>query len=144
MLTKSDIAKLIPHAGTMCLLERVLHWDSTTIRCGSRTHRDAANPLRTGGELPALCGIEYAAQAMALHGGLARTIAGRPTTGYLASLRDVACREDRLDRPAGDLLVEAERLMGDEARVIYQFTLKVGEIEVLSGRATVILDAAAA
>jgi predicted hotdog family 3-hydroxylacyl-ACP dehydratase len=144
MLTKLDIAKLIPHAGTMCLLESVLHWDSTTIRCGSRTHRDAANPLRTGGELPALCGIEYAAQAMALHGGLAGTIAGKPTTGYLASLRDVACREDRLDQPAGDLMVEAERLMGDEARVIYQFTLKVGEIEVLSGRATVVLDAAAA
>lgn len=143
MLTKSDIAKLIPHAGTMCLLDSVLDWDSTTIRCGSRTHRDAANPLRTGGELPALCGIEYAAQAMAVHGGLAGTIAGKPTTGYLASLRDVACREDRLDQPAGDLMVEAERLMGDEARVIYQFTLKVGEIEVLSGRATVVLDAAA-
>lgn len=143
MLSKSDIAKLIPHSGTMCLLESVLHWDSTTIRCATRTHRDASNPLRTRGELPAVCGIEYAAQAMAVHGGLAGTIAGKPTMGYLVSLRDVACREERLDQPAGDLVVEAERLMGDEARVIYHFTLKVGEIEMLSGRATVVLDASA-
>ena len=43
----------------------------------------------------------------------------------------------------GDLVVDAEQLMGDETRVIYQFTLTVGVVEVLSGRATVVLDAAA-
>ena len=43
------------------------------IRCVARGHRDADNPLRAGGELPALCGIEYAAQAMAAHG---RTLGG--------------------------------------------------------------------
>ncbi len=144
MLTKPEIEKLIPHAGAMCLLERVLEWDATRIRCSSRTHRDAGNPLRTGGALPAVCGIEYAAQAMAVHGGLSGAIAGKPRTGYLASLRDVTCSEGLLDRPAGDLVVEAERLMGDEARVIYRFTLKVGATEMLSGRATVVLDAGAA
>jgi predicted hotdog family 3-hydroxylacyl-ACP dehydratase len=142
MLTRADIESLIPHAGAMCLLDSVLHWDSTKIRCASRTHRDAANPLRTGGQLPALCGIEYAAQAMAAHGGLAGTVTGKPATGYLASLRNVACHEERLDQRQGDLFVEAERLMGDETRVIYQFTLRVGEFEVLSGRATVVLNAA--
>ena len=142
MLTRTDIERLIPHAGAMCLLDSVVHWDSTKIRCVSRTHRDAANPLRTGGQLPALCGIEYAAQAMAAHGGLAGTVTGKPRTGYLASLRNIACNDERLDQREGDLVVEAERLMGDEARVIYQFTLRVGEFEVLNGRATVVLDAA--
>jgi len=142
MLTRADIERLIPHAGAMCLLDSVLHWDPTTIRCSSRTHRDTANPLRTAGQLPALCGIEYAAQAMAAHGGLAGTVTGRPGTGYLASLRNVTCREERLDQRQGDLVVEAERLMGDEARVIYQFTLWVGGSEVLNGRATVVLSAA--
>lgn len=140
MLTKTDIARLIPHTGTMCLLDSVLEWDATAIRCASRTHRDAANPLRTGGELPALCAIEYAAQAMALHGGLAGAIPGRPRAGYLASLREVTCSGLPLDRPAGDLVVEAERLMGDEARVIYRFAVKVGETAMLSGRAAVVLD----
>jgi len=141
-MTKAEIAGLIPHAGAMCLLEGVVQWDAAQIRCISRTHRDLANPLRAGGQLPAMCGIEYAAQAMAVHGGLAGIVGGKPKTGYLASLRDVICRQSRLDNMEGDLIVDAEQLMGDQSRVIYQFTLRVGEVEVLSGRATVVLDAA--
>lgn len=143
MLTKPEIAKLIPHAGAMCLLERVLHWDDTKITCVSLSHRDADNPLRSGGALPAVCGVEYAAQAMAVHGGLAGAIGSRPASGYLASLRDVTCPDGTLDQADGELRVEAERLMGDEARVIYQFTVTVGTTEMLSGRATVVLDAGA-
>jgi predicted hotdog family 3-hydroxylacyl-ACP dehydratase len=127
----------------MCLLDGVAQWDAAHIRCISRSHLDAANPLRAGGQLPALCGIEYAAQAMAVHGGLAGNIGGRPRAGYLVGLRDIICRRTRLDEVDGDLIVDAEQLMGDESRVIYQFTLRVGADEVLSGRATVVLDAAA-
>ncbi len=144
MLGRPEIARLIPHAGAMCLLDGVMSWDADRIRCMSRTHRDPNNPLRAGSELDAVCGIEYAAQAMALHGGLAGNAGARPKAGYLASLRDVACRVARLDDPPGDLVVEAERLMGDESRVIYRFWLWVGEVEVVSGRATVVLDAAPA
>ena len=143
VLTRSDIAGLIPHAGAMCLLDGVVRWDATQIRCVSRTHRDPENPLRAGGELPALCGIEYAAQAMAVHGGLAGKIGGKPQAGYLVSLRDVLCRQRRLDTLDGDLVVDAAQLMGDHARVIYQFTLRVGKVDVLSGRAAVMLDTAA-
>lgn len=142
-MDKAAIAKLIPHAGAMCLLDEVLQWDPTNIRCLSRTHRDTANPMRVDGGLHALCGIEYAAQAMAVHGGLAGNIGSRPRAGYLVSLRDVSCRHARLDNLDGDLVVDAAQIMGDEARVIYQFTLQVGGVEVLSGRATVVLDTAA-
>ena len=54
----------------MCLLDEVLSWDATRIRCRSNTHRTADNPLRAHGRLGAACGIEYAAQAMAVHGAL--------------------------------------------------------------------------
>ena len=141
-LTRAEIAGLIPHAGAMCLLDGVVHWDENRIRCVSRSHLDAGNPLRAGGRLPAVCGIEYAAQAMATHGGLAGGTHGRPRAGYLASLRDVVCRRDRLDDLDGDLVVEAERVLGDEGRVIYEFTVWVGKLEVLSGRAAVVLEAA--
>ena len=140
-MTKTDIAGMIPHAGAMCLLDGVVHWDGARIRCFSRTHRDEGNPLRVDGQLPAVCGIEYAAQAMAVHGGLTGVVGGKPRAGYLASLRDVVCREERLDDLEGELIVDAQRLMGDEGRVIYQFTVRVGETEVLSGRATVVLGA---
>lgn len=142
MHSKAEISRLIPHAGAMCLLDGVMRWDAAHIRCVSRSHRDKDNPLRAGDELPALCGIEYAAQAMALHGGLAGMTGGKPRAGYLVSLRDVVCLQRRLDDLDGDLIVDAEQLMGDQGRVIYRFTLRVGAVEVLSGRATVVLDAA--
>jgi len=141
-LTRAEIAGLIPHAGAMCLLDGVVSWDENRIRCVSRSHLDTGNPLRAEGRLPAVCGIEYAAQAMAVHGGLAGKTRGRPRAGFLASVRDVVCRRDRLDDLDGGLLVEAVRVLGDEARVIYEFRLWVGETEVLSGRAAVVLDAA--
>jgi len=143
-MTKADIARLIPHAGAMCLLDDVIRWDAAGIQCVSRGHRDPDNPLRTDGELSAICAIEYAAQAMALHGGLTGMVDGRPLAGYLASLRDVVCSVSRLDDLDGDLIVDAERLMGDAVHVIYRFTLRIGEVEAVSGRAAVALDSAKA
>jgi len=55
----------------------------------------------------------------------------------------VICRKSRLDDIEGDLIVAAERLMGEEGRVIYSFEVGVGDMEVLRGRAAVILDAGA-
>jgi len=142
MLTdKAAIAKVIPHTGSMCLLDGVLECDAQRIRCISSSHRDADNPLRSGNELSALCGIEYAAQAMAVHGVLGGQIAHKPGTGYLVSLRDVTCKTMRLDTLHDDLIIDAEKIMGDEARVIYRFTLHSGQHEIMSGRATVVLDA---
>jgi predicted hotdog family 3-hydroxylacyl-ACP dehydratase len=141
-LSGAQIAALIPHSGAMCLLDGVVHWDAARILCVSRSHHAADNPLRAGGRLPALCGVEYAMQTMAVHGGLTGKVEGRPRAGYLASLRDLECRSERLDDLAGDLLVEAELLAGDGAHASYRFKLRVGEVEVLSGRALVVLDAA--
>jgi predicted hotdog family 3-hydroxylacyl-ACP dehydratase len=140
LIGREAIAGMIPHAGAMLLLDGVLFWDAERIECMSRTHRDPHNPLRSQGQLPALCGIEYAAQAMAIHGRLAGTLESAPRAGYLASLREVVCRAGRLDDLEGDLVVGAERLMGEESRVIYRFEVRVGETDVLRGRAAVVLD----
>src|SRR2546429_8300771 len=120
----------------MGLFDELLAWDAGGIRCRGRSHRDPANPMRAGGELPALCGIEYAAQAMALHGRLT-VQAGTSSAGYLASVRELTCRVARLDDLEGDLLIQAERLMGDEARVVYAFSLSAGGPLLLEGRAAV-------
>jgi predicted hotdog family 3-hydroxylacyl-ACP dehydratase len=140
LIGRDAIAGLIPHAGAMRLLDGVLFWDAERIQCVSRTHRDPHNPLRSEELLPALCGIEYAAQAMAIHGRLAGSVESSPRAGYLASLREVVCRAGRLDDLDGDLVVGAERLMGEESRVIYSFEVRVGDTDVLRGRAAVVLD----
>jgi len=138
---KATIARVIPHTGSMCLLDGVLECDSHRIRCISGTHRDTNNPMRSVNELSGICGIEYAAQAMAIHGVLCGQIEQKPGAGYLVSLRDVRCNAMRLDTLHDDLIIDAEKLMGNEALVIYQFTLYAGENEIMSGRATVALDA---
>jgi predicted hotdog family 3-hydroxylacyl-ACP dehydratase len=141
LISREAIAAMIPHAGAMHLLDGVLSWDADRIRCLSRSHRDRQNPLRMEGRLSALCGIEYAAQAMAVHGVLAGNVGSRPRMGYLASLREVSCSRTTLDDLEGDLIVAAERLMGEESHVIYSFEVGVGDIEVLRGRAAVVLEA---
>lgn len=138
---KVEISKVIPHAGTMCLLDGVLECDASYIRCISSSHRDINNPMRSGNELLALCAIEYAAQAMAVHGVWGGQIDKKPRTGYLVALRDVTCNVMRLDTLIDDLIVDAKKMMGDEARVIYQFNVHAGKQEIMSGRATVVLDA---
>ena len=138
---RSKIASVIPHAGSMCLLDGVLECDAQHIRCITSTHRAADNPLRSGDVLLALCGIEYAAQAMAVHGAWDAKFGKKPRAGYLVALRDVACDKMRLDDIDDDLIVDAEKIMGDEARVIYQFSIHAGSSRVMSGRATVVLDA---
>lgn len=138
-VSRDEIARLIPHAGAMSLLDAVLEWSEESIRCLSTRHRFADNPLRDHGRLGALCGIEFAAQAMAIHGRLAGSIGERPRAGYLASLREVACHCERLDLIADDLIIEATRIMGDDERVMYSFLVGCAAGTLLAGRATVLL-----
>jgi len=132
----------LPHQGSMCLLDTVTDWDAQRIRCTASSHRQSDNPLRAHDRLGAACGIEYAAQAMAAHGALLATPGEAPRVGYLTSVRGVDFQVARLDDIATDLSVEAERLSGDDNTILYGFSVATGERLLLSGRATVVLDAA--
>jgi predicted hotdog family 3-hydroxylacyl-ACP dehydratase len=140
-LAREDIAALIPHSGAMCLLDGAVDWDNDRVRCVSARHRAADNPLHRSGMLGGLSGIEFAAQAMALHGRLAAAGGERSPAGYLVSLRDVVCRAPRLDCIEGDLVISAERLAGDEREALYRFVVEGGGAVLLDGRAAVILTA---
>jgi predicted hotdog family 3-hydroxylacyl-ACP dehydratase len=142
-LDRRWIGAHIPHAGSMCLLDAVLSWDATRIECSASTHRDADNPLRSHGRLGSACGVEYAAQAMAVHGALVAGRAGAPAAGYLVGLRRVVLHVARLDDIETDLLISGERINGDDTTVVYQFSVHNEVRSFLSGRATVVLDAAA-
>lgn len=143
IIGREEISALLPHAGAMCLLDGVVRWDQASIRCVSGRHRAADNPLRRPDGLAAICGIEFAAQAMAVHGRLAAEVDAAPRAGYLASLRDVVCSEARLDLLEGELVIDAERLMGDERQAIYRFAVGCAGRDIVSGRAAVLLDVGA-
>jgi predicted hotdog family 3-hydroxylacyl-ACP dehydratase len=136
------IASHIPHQGAMCLLEEVLEWDARRIVCRAASHRDPANPLRVGGILPAACGIEYGAQAMAVHGALLDAGGAPLGRGFLASVRAVMLHAARLDDVAGPLHVSAERLSGADDHILYAFSVASDAGELVGGRAAVVLDAA--
>ena len=151
------IQRHIPHQGRMCLLDEMLSWDEGVITCRSTSHRDLDNPLRSRGQLGIACGIEYAAQTMALHGALlasATAVAATaataataavtaattsPTMGFLAGVRGVEMHALRLDDLAEDMVCEARRVAGDGATALYEFELRTTALRLLSGRATVLL-----
>jgi predicted hotdog family 3-hydroxylacyl-ACP dehydratase len=140
------IERNIPHHGRMCLLDEVIDWDERHIRCRSGSHRAADHPLRSQGRLGIACGIEYAAQAMAVHGALAGGAltpngGARSEVGFLASLREVQLHVLRLDDIETDLISKAELVAGDDGSALYAFSVMSGAQRLLSGRATVVFDA---
>ena len=143
MLDRRWIAAHIPHQGAMCLLDAVLEWSDTLIVCRAVSHADPANPLRAENRLGAAAGIEYAAQAMAVHGALIAGDDAPPRQGYLTSVRSVALHVAGLDNLPGALAVRAERLSGDGNHILYQFSLAHAGRCLLDGRAAVVLDATA-
>lgn len=136
-LDRAWIAAHVPHRGAMCLLEEVLEWDATTIRCRASSHRSAANPLRAHGQLGIACGIEYAAQAMAVHGALLARPGEPQRAGVLASARGVKFAVARLDELGDDLVATASFVHGDAAMVLYDFSVSGAGRVLLSGRATI-------
>jgi predicted hotdog family 3-hydroxylacyl-ACP dehydratase len=140
-MDRAWIERRIPHQGRMCLLDGVLDWSAERILCSSSAHRATDHPLRAHGRLGIACGIELAAQTMAVHGALlAEDAAGRPRAGLLASVRGVRLWARRLDDVESDLFCEAVRIMGDQATALYEFELRSSASRLIGGRAAVVLD----
>ena len=139
-INKSEIRRLIPHSGLMCLLDSVSEWDDRSIICISNTHRDPANPLRRDGRLSAVHAFEYAAQAVAVHGGLrARSAGVTASPGYLAALRDARLHAMRLDDIGSPLRVCAHRLFADGANAVYECRVSAGDVPLADARITIVL-----
>jgi predicted hotdog family 3-hydroxylacyl-ACP dehydratase len=139
-ISKAEIRTLIPHSGSMCLLDSVTEWDDRSIVCTSNTHCDPANPLRRDGQLSAVHAFEYAAQAAAVHGGLrARSVGVTAPPGYLAALRDARLHVMRLDDLASPLQIRAHRLFGEAANTVYECQVSGGDVLLAEGRITIML-----
>jgi predicted hotdog family 3-hydroxylacyl-ACP dehydratase len=139
------IGDLIPHAGRMCLLQRIVDWDAQQVTCATDSHRDPHNPLRHDGVLAAVHLIEYGAQAMAVHGGLlAAADGGRAAPGMLVAVRDVHLQVDRLDDLQAPLIVVARRLVAGTGGWLYAFHISAGDQALASGRVSVIPTSSAA
>jgi predicted hotdog family 3-hydroxylacyl-ACP dehydratase len=139
-LSKPEWQHLIPHTGTMCLLDEVVAWDESRLHACSSSHLRADNPLRAGGLLHAVNLCEYAGQAMAVHGALRERDAGgvaRP--GFLVALREVEFKVERIDDLPGRLQVHVECLIAMSDSLQYAFRVEHRGALLARGRAAVML-----
>ncbi|MDB5969850.1 MAG: putative 3-hydroxydecyl-(acyl carrier protein) dehydratase [Hydrocarboniphaga sp.] len=134
MIDRETILGLIPHAGRMCLLDRVVGWDADRVLCSSDSHRADDHPLRADGQLSAIHLIEYAAQAAAVHGGL---LVRAPSPGVLASVRDLQLQVGRIDDIDAPLEITAHRRIASAAGSIYDFEVSAAGRQLASGRLSV-------
>jgi predicted hotdog family 3-hydroxylacyl-ACP dehydratase len=138
ILGRDAILALIPHQGTMCLLDRIVEWDSNQVVLATRTHRSADNPLRLDGRLRAIHLCEYGAQAMAVHGGLSAQSDGKTARpGFLVSLRDVTLNVDFIDALEGEIMINAQRLLESAGSWQYSFAATHAGETLASGRAAI-------
>lgn len=140
MIGREEILALVPHAGPMCLLERVVQWDENCVRCESDNHRDEGHPLRRHGALAGLHLIEYGAQAAAVHGALlAREASRRRQPGVLVSVRDCELLVEHLHELPGPLDIRACRELSRPDALIYSFEIGMGERRLARGRISIML-----
>ena len=139
-LPKGDWAHLIPHDGSMCLLDAVRHFDDHTIHALSSSHLRMDHPLRGAHGLHAVHLAEYGAQATAVHGALLARSRGiesvRP--GRLVSLREFVLNIETLDGLADVLDVSAQCLYADESGAQYSFHIEHAGALLAGGRVAVI------
>ena len=138
--TLPAIRDLIPHAGLMCLLDRLVAWDDARVTTATRSHLRADNPLLRDGRLHPVNLCEYGAQAVAVHGGLlAHRDGQRVAPGLLVSLRDVWLAAGSVERIPDELEVVATRLHGDGSGWQYTFCVSHGDVRLAAGRAAIVL-----
>lgn len=139
MIAHEELCQLIPHSFDMCLLDRVESWDENTITCFSQSHTLATNPLQRNKTLSSVHVLEYAAQAMAVHGGLHdRAKGNKMTEGYLAALRDVKLDLCNINLIPDELCIHAKKILAQGGNMIYEFTVNANDKNIASGRATVV------
>lgn len=137
MIPALPIERMLPHTGAMVLVDEIVYADPMRIECVTSSHRSAGFPLAMDGRISSLCGIELAAQAMALH-ATAADPQHRPVAGRLASVSDVEVLHERLDDQPGPLRIEAALEAAIGRGSAYRFSVAAGGKVLIRGRALVV------
>jgi predicted hotdog family 3-hydroxylacyl-ACP dehydratase len=135
-IEKIHFQDLIPHEGSMVLIDQVDDWDLNRISCSSRSHLLSNNPLIVNNSLSSIHLIEYGAQAMAIHRGL---LTGKSLQGFLAAVRDANFFIDNLDNVHGALYIQAIFELKINDNVVYTINVTdENNAPLLEARASVV------
>ena len=135
-IEKIHFQDLIPHEGSMVLIDQVNDWDLNKISCSTRSHLLSNNPLMLNNSLSSIHLIEYGAQAMAIHRGL---LTGESLQGFLAAVRDAKFFIDNLDDVHGALYIQAIFELKINDNVVYTINVTdENNAPLLEARASVV------
>jgi predicted hotdog family 3-hydroxylacyl-ACP dehydratase len=136
ILPKSAFAHLVPHTGSMFLIDEVLEWNQQQIITRCVSHHNPNHPLRLNGKLSSIHLIEYGAQTMAVHCGL---LTNEAHPGFLAAVRNAHFYRDDLDSVKDALLIKACAELQSENGAVYQIQVTDAQQHLLlEARATVV------
>lgn len=132
--TAEQTSDYLPHSGNMCLIDEVLSINELSIAARTLSHQNKYHPLKFADRLPAVSGIEYAAQTIALH--LALNQADQPDKqGFLAAVQSCVIHKDYLDSSTHPIHIECQQIYLDsQSGALYEFTLTATEEIILNGR----------
>ena len=107
------VAELVPHAGPMLLLHRLLEWGDDYVICEVRVRSDGL--FDTAGHVPGWLGLEYMAQTVAAFSGIqARKDQEDVKIGFLLGSRRFETNVQHFD--CGEVLrVTAKRLINGKS-----------------------------
>lgn len=113
-MSYSEIRSLLPHAGPMVLLDRVVSADAQALCAEVVISTDSLFYSEAEGGVGSWVGVEYMAQAIGAHAGLQAQLAGREIRiGFLLGARKYAARVDAF--AAGSVLhVRAQHVLRGE------------------------------
>lgn len=120
----------MPHAGSMRLIERILHIEEDEISCAASNHLAATYPLRIEGVLYPSVLVEIGAQAAAAHSSIHGI--GARHVGLLLGVQEMAIH--RLDPNRTEPLhAWAKRLEHAETSAHYSFLVSQADAPVVEG-----------
>jgi len=138
-LDQAQIAALIPHGETMCLLDGVRHWDDAGITAFTARHNHPDNPLLEAGALKTIVLIEYAAQAAAVHAGLMGTGIGHEKAAFIGAVKSMHLHH--LDVPAQvqEIRCKARCLLNNAEGAIYDISVEGDRTRLIEGRIVLVI-----
>ncbi|NTY36329.1 hotdog family protein [Burkholderia diffusa] len=122
-----DVLDVLPHRGTMLLLDAIERCSETAIEVAASV-RDDAWYAGDDGAMPAWIGIELMAQAIAAHVGLlARHAGGRAKPGVLLGANRYTAHRAAFDAGTALRITARELLRGDEGHGAYECEIHAGD-----------------
>ncbi|MCF7964715.1 MAG: hotdog family protein [Methylobacter tundripaludum] len=124
----NDVAALIPHSGSMVLLDRIIDYDDQGLTAELVVRADGL--LADHESVPAWAGIEYMAQTIAAYAGMMATQAGEPIRlGFLLGTRRYHSNVAAF-KVGSALTIKVEKIMQDDNLGVFNCRIQGKGVEV--------------